>query len=145
MAEMVQPKYGYDVIKHADHIEVRYDQVGGGKGSVAVYPDRVRVGNKDYSRDHIGSVYAKTPDRIVKEMGHVPPQVITGGPLMRLSQILGSAVGGMVKDREMERADNEEWSVWFIFGEAEKIPLAWGFGQARAKALEQLFTRLLHG
>jgi hypothetical protein len=144
MAEMVQPKYGYKVIERSDHTEVRYDKASGGSGVVYIFSDKIQVGGVAYAKEGIGGVYSKIPDLIAKEAGHVPAPNTARSPITRSAVGLGAAVGAMVKNAQMDRANREEWSVCCTFGEEEEIVLASGFNQARANSLERVFSRLIH-
>jgi hypothetical protein len=142
VVETVQPKYGYRVVTLGDHTEVRYDRAGGGSGVVSIYADKISVGGKDYAMEHIGGIFAKIPDFIMKEAGHVPDQNLPRNPLIAIFVLIGRVLGFLDKKSQMRRANEAQWTVWFMYGE-EEVPLAWGFGQKRAEALERVFSQLI--
>jgi hypothetical protein len=92
--------------------------------------------DKLYLKQHITRIYAKIPEFIEREAGHNPR------PPKGIFAAIGFAAGAAVKKAQMDKANEQEWSVWFNYGE-KPCRLAWGFNRIRAENLEAELTRLI--
>jgi hypothetical protein len=117
-------------------VDVSYDRAGGSSGVISIFPDRIMVDGRTFTKNSISTVYAKTPD-IVEEHARHRPQ-----PPKGIIANLAFAAGAATKQRQVDEANRKEWSVWFDYG-GKPHKMAWGLDQHRATALERRLSSLI--
>lgn len=103
---------------------------------VEVTPTHFTVDGRSFGRTGVTRVYAKAPKIVEQAAGHNPR------PPRGLFSGLGFAVGKLVYDSQLARANREEWEIW-ANQQGRPIMLAKGFSQQDAEALAEYVHSLV--